>query len=286
MVSGFRPVLLPRRDMDGRTRLVPHNLVTAWYWVEGGATPRPVRLADLRRRAREGEYHPEVLAALDSDRDGRVGGRRSAIWITPEKVEAVRQRLLAVGVDGPADRRRRFSRTACTTASGPARWATRECQTCHAADSRLSEPFTLASYAPGGVLPKLVGDSGGRAGRHDRRSGRRRADSSSPARGRPAVRAGPRPLGVGQCVGMAVPAGRGLGGVRPRRAAVRYGDEVASRLSSQQCDGLRPDSSWRQSPDVMAGERTPTRLRSVLALRTHLALVQAAVILLLILTGA
>jgi hypothetical protein len=39
------------------------------------------------------------------------------------------------------------------------RFATRECSACHTHDSRLSEPFVLASSVPFGVTPRLVGDA-------------------------------------------------------------------------------------------------------------------------------
>ena len=47
LVGGFQPALLFRQDVDGKARLAPHNLVTAWYWVYGDPE-RPVRLQILR----------------------------------------------------------------------------------------------------------------------------------------------------------------------------------------------------------------------------------------------
>ncbi len=149
-VTGFRPVLLPVQGLDGRSRLVPHNLIAAWYWVEGGQSPRPVRLADLKAALfQDGKYYPDVAHALAIGR---------AVLDTPDKVEAVRRRLKAVGVVDPqieAD----VEPHALHHGVGPAKWAIRQCETCHAADSRLSQPFKLASYMPGGVLPKAVGGS-------------------------------------------------------------------------------------------------------------------------------
>jgi len=159
VVTGFAPVLLPRQELDGHSRLVPHNLITAWYWVEGGATPRPVRQVDLQRAfLQDGAYHPELRAALDLDRDGKLG-RGELVLDTPKKVEVARLRLQAVGVTEP-----RISGEIQPYAThhgvGPAKWATRDCQACHREDSRLGRPITLASRVPGGVLPELVGDSG------------------------------------------------------------------------------------------------------------------------------
>jgi hypothetical protein len=150
LVRGFSPVLLPASSLDGRNRLVPHNLVTAWYWVEGGNSPRPVRLADLKSAMiQDGKYHPKIAGVL---------GEAQATLDTPEKVEAVRKRLVAVGVVEPRIEAE-VQPYSLHHGVGPAKWATRRCETCHAERSRLGEPFVLASYVPGGVVPKAVDDS-------------------------------------------------------------------------------------------------------------------------------
>ena len=77
---------------------------------------------------------------------------------TPDKVEAVRQRLEAVGVVEPHIEAE-IQPYSLHHGVGPAKWATRKCETCHTGDSRLGERFTLSSYVPGGILPKAVGDS-------------------------------------------------------------------------------------------------------------------------------
>lgn len=150
-VTSFRPVLLPSKGRNGRTRLVPHNLVSAWYWVEGGAAPRPVPRADLERAMlSNGKYHPEIAAA--------IGGGPASLE-SPEQVEAVRRRLEAVGLTNPRIEAE-IQPYSLHHGVGPAKWATRKCEACHRGDSRLGEPFTLASATPGGILPKPVGDSG------------------------------------------------------------------------------------------------------------------------------
>ena len=150
-VAGFQPVLLPAKDLDGHSRLVPHNLVAAWYWVEGNAAPRPVRLADLKAAIlADGKYHPDIARLLG---DGQTA------LDSPEKVEAVRRRLQAVGVAEPRIEAE-IQPYSIHHGVGPSRWATRSCETCHAEDSRLGEPFVLTSYMPGNVLPEVVGDAG------------------------------------------------------------------------------------------------------------------------------
>jgi hypothetical protein len=151
-------VLLPRQDLDGRRRLVPHNLVTAWYWVEGGPLPRPVRLFDLQTALFAGEgYHAEVRAVLDADGDGAVSDAE-AVLDSAEKVEAVRRRLAAVGVREPriASEVQPFG---THHSVGPAAGALRDCGACHRADSRLTEPFVLAAAPPAAPLPTVVQDS-------------------------------------------------------------------------------------------------------------------------------
>jgi hypothetical protein len=173
-VPGFRPVLLPREDLDGQQRLVPHNLVTAWFWVEqggDGASPRPVRLADLRAALLQGDgYHPEILAALDADGDGQLAPEEHVLDESP-KVEAVRARLAAVGVREP-EIRAEIQPYGLHHGVGPAATALRDCERCHQQDSRVSEPMVLAGRVPGGVLPEPVGDSRVHlAGRIERRTG-------------------------------------------------------------------------------------------------------------------
>ena len=47
-------------------------------------------------------------------------------------------------------------------------WATKDCQTCHGDDSRVTTPMLLADRLPGGVMPAFVSDEsvslGGDAG--------------------------------------------------------------------------------------------------------------------------
>ncbi len=159
LVTGFRPVLLPRIDADGQQRLTPHNLIATWFWVAGGPAPRPVRLADLRAALLvDGTYHPDILDALDVDGDGQLD-EPEAILDQPVKVQAVRQRLIAVGVQDPQIQAE-LQPYGLHHGVGPARSATRACQQCHTTDSRLGESVTLAARVPGGIVPRPVGDSG------------------------------------------------------------------------------------------------------------------------------
>lgn len=44
LITGHEPVLLPRQELDGSTRLSTFNMVTFWYWSYG-EPERPVRFA-------------------------------------------------------------------------------------------------------------------------------------------------------------------------------------------------------------------------------------------------
>lgn len=157
LITGFEPVLLQRQDVDGNSSLAPYNLVTAWYWVYGNPE-RPVRLNDLEAAWLEGDqYHPEVLALFDRNADGDLVDAELVID-TPEKRDLIAGRLSALGLDNPriVGEIQPYSINH-DVASGD--WAIKDCQTCHSEDSLITQPFQLASYIPGDVMPEFVGDS-------------------------------------------------------------------------------------------------------------------------------
>ena len=149
LISGSRPALLPRRDLDGQERLYPYNLVMQWQWVEGrGSEPAPLGAVQAAL-TQNGHWHPAVLAALDVNLDGALtpGERRLD---SPAKVQVIRGRLAAVGVGAPR-LAARIEPYALQHGVGPGRTATRECRECHGRDSRLAEPITLTAAAPDGL---------------------------------------------------------------------------------------------------------------------------------------
>lgn len=173
--EGWTPALVPRDDGAG-PRLVPHNLITTWLWVAGDP-PRPVPLERLRAAllvggaagaagdlpsgsGRPGRHHPEVVAALDRDGDGRldVGELRLD---RPEAVAAVRARLAAVGVP---DARVVGEVQPVGLHHGVVEGARaeRDCRACHGPAGRLAAAFPLATHVPpGAATPALVGDAAG-----------------------------------------------------------------------------------------------------------------------------
>lgn len=154
LVEGYRPVLLPRRLPDGSSKLVPHNLVATWTWVAGeSAVPieREVLQAALLQA---GRYHPDVVAALDANRDGVLRAAELRLDST-EKIGAIRHRFEVLGIP---DARIRGELVPYGVHHGVVRgrFATRECNECHAADSRVAESVELAAYLPGGVVPEPI----------------------------------------------------------------------------------------------------------------------------------
>jgi len=153
-VDGFQPALLFSQESDGKTRLAPHNLVTAWYWVYG-ETARPVRLQDLKAAWFDGTaYAPQVLAALDANRDGALS-ETELVLDTEAKQAVIAARLAALGLPNPriiGDVQPYPISHGVTNGE----WVTRECTTCHSDASPLIQPFTLAAAGPTGVTPVLL----------------------------------------------------------------------------------------------------------------------------------
>lgn len=157
LIVGYQPALLPQQDLDGKTRIAPFNLIASWYWVYGNP-PRPVRLTDLRTAWLQGEqYHPDVLAVFDEDGSGSLDDSELIIN-TPQKEAIIAQRLEKLGLKNPhiVGEVQPYSINHNVTTG---EWAIRDCQTCHAKDSRLTQPFLLSDYLPGNVMPTFVRDS-------------------------------------------------------------------------------------------------------------------------------
>lgn len=154
LIEGYEPVLLPRDDGGGNAPLAPHNLVTAWYWVYG-EPERPVPYRDLQAAWLDGSsYHADVLAAFDADGDRRLEETELLID-DPAKAAVIASRLERLGLENPriAGEVQPYSIHHNVTHG---EWATSDCQSCHAEDSRVSRPFLLADRLPGGVTPAFV----------------------------------------------------------------------------------------------------------------------------------
>ena len=156
LVTGFEPVLLPRESEGQGSLLAPHNLVSSWFWVYG-EEPRPVPYSKLQQAwlGDAGKYDAEILAVFDADGDAILD--ESELQIDNEPKETlIAGRLAEQGLDNPRieAETRAYSISHNVTYG---QWATKECSTCHAEDSRLAAPILLSGRTPGGILPTMTG---------------------------------------------------------------------------------------------------------------------------------
>ena len=149
----YTPFLMARTDPLEGTRLAPFNVVTRWYWASG-TTGQEVPADRLLAAWRDGDADvAAVVRALDGNGDGILdpGERRLD---TPARVQAIRDRLLALGVHDPGIRAeirpRPVEHGVMAGANVP-----RDCAGCHGEDSRIQATIPLASFVPGGVVPPL-----------------------------------------------------------------------------------------------------------------------------------
>ncbi|MBN2502706.1 MAG: cytochrome b/b6 domain-containing protein, partial [Anaerolineales bacterium] len=155
LVTGYQPVVLQRTDVDGNKSLAPYNLITAWYWVYGDPA-RPVSQVDLQAAWLDGDtYKPEIVEALDANRDGILTEDELFILEIRDHVVLIQEQLQALGLEDPriVGEVQPYSINHNVTT---AEWATRDCQACHSENSRLTQPIALSAYTPGGVLPEFV----------------------------------------------------------------------------------------------------------------------------------
>ena len=87
----------------GTARLGPVNLVSRWYWTWGGDNESVAREVLQQALMINGHYRPEVIAALDTDHDGRID-RRELRLDTESKRKTVERLLMAAGVKNPVIR--------------------------------------------------------------------------------------------------------------------------------------------------------------------------------------
>ncbi len=159
LVTGYKPVLMQRTNIDGKTLLAPYNLVTSFYWVyDGNNGPRPVREADLQAAYLEnGAYAAEIVSAFDANGDGKIDSGELKTD-TIEKQAAVAARLETLGLKNPHIEGQ-VQPYSINHDVARGEYAISDCKTCHTGDSRVNKSIQLAAYSPAGVTPKFVADS-------------------------------------------------------------------------------------------------------------------------------
>jgi thiosulfate reductase cytochrome b subunit len=148
----LRPLFVLRPAADGAQRLTPVNVVSRWRWISR-ADGQEVPFATVARAWLDGGRWAEpVLKALDQNLDGRLDDAELRLD-TPAKVELIAGRLRALGVREPAVDGVLEPHVLGHGISSRDR-ALRDCEACHSEDSHLKDDYVLASYLPGGVLPR------------------------------------------------------------------------------------------------------------------------------------
>jgi thiosulfate reductase cytochrome b subunit len=154
LVTGYKPVLLNRTNIDGSKLLAPYNLITTYYWVydDASGNKRPVRLMDLEAAYFEnGNYALDIASAFDANNDGSLSNAELVID-SSAKEETVKAKLESLGLGNPRIEglTQPYSINHNVTRSDN---AVNDCKTCHSDESRLSQPIKLSDYAPNAVMP-------------------------------------------------------------------------------------------------------------------------------------
>jgi thiosulfate reductase cytochrome b subunit len=117
-----------------------------------GNPERPVPIDSLEFTLERGTRDDaELLAAFDSDGNGSIDDAESVLD-SEAKVSRTRDLLVSLGYESPriVGEIYPYAVNHNTTGAG---WATRECESCHESESRLSHAVVLSSSFPHGVVP-------------------------------------------------------------------------------------------------------------------------------------
>jgi thiosulfate reductase cytochrome b subunit len=160
LITGYKPVLLNRTNIDGQKLLAPYNLITSFFWVydDANGNKRPVRLFDLEAAYLvNNQYASDIVSVFDSNGDGKLGGNELVID-SPAKEEAVKGKLSALGLNNPRMEGmvQPYSINHNVTRGAN---AVNDCKACHNDQSRISQPIKLTDSAPLGVTPVFDADN-------------------------------------------------------------------------------------------------------------------------------
>ena len=158
LVTGFQPVLMQRTDIeDGKILFAPYNLITSFFWVyeDVNGNLRPIRKADLKAVYLDnGNYSADILSAFDANSDGKLSDEE-LVLDTEAKQNLIADKLEALGLD-KVRINGQVQPYSINHNVVDSKSATRDCATCHNADSRVTTPILLADSAPIGVTPEFV----------------------------------------------------------------------------------------------------------------------------------
>lgn len=149
LLTGYEPVLLQLDD-----KLVPHNLVTRWYWMDGDESISNDLIHDAYLD--DAGYLPAVLDVFDENGDGELS-TDELVLDSDAKLDLISDNLKALGATDPQII---GETTPYRISHGVTDLATRECEACHAGDSRVSQDLLLSANHPSGVTPQLDGFEG------------------------------------------------------------------------------------------------------------------------------
>ncbi len=154
LITGYQPVWMPRQNADGSSMLTPYNLVASWYWVYGDPA-RPVPLRDLSAAwLEDGSYPAEVLAVFDDNGNEAIDASE-LVLDSSAKEAVIARRLESLGLASPRIMGE-VQPYSINHGTATGEWAIRDCRSCHAADSRITQPLPIADRLPGGVMPTFV----------------------------------------------------------------------------------------------------------------------------------
>ena len=155
-ITGYRPLLRVGRSALGSNQVLPYNLVSEWYWMDGNSHV-PIATAQLRAAWLDGDgYAAEVLETFDADGNGQLD-REELRLNDNTRLMLIKERLRAAGVRNPLVHGEvRAYHIHHNIRHGER--INRDCSNCHP-DAKAPLPgFELAPYVPGGVKPVLIND--------------------------------------------------------------------------------------------------------------------------------
>jgi thiosulfate reductase cytochrome b subunit len=152
-IHPFQPLLVERVDGSGTHRLAPVNTVGRWRWVSGTDRAEIPFERVMAVFLEAGSYALAVLQAFDANHDGRLDEAELRLD-TRSKTDLIANRLRTLGISAPTIEGTLEVYPIAHGVSTRDR-ALRNCEACHAKDSRVSQDgWVVAGYLPGGTPPR------------------------------------------------------------------------------------------------------------------------------------